>query len=411
MRFAVGRFASAMGATTVSVSIGYELYERTHTPFALGLVGLVELIPVVLLSLPAGVVSDRFRRRDVAIVAHLGLAACALALAALTLFDGPVSWYYAVLFFLGVATAFRFPAVGPMVPQLVPPEAFATANAVVSSGYELASMVGPALAGFVIATSGGHSTWALAFAAVAHFIFVGILASLPAVEPASRAGQVQSFDDMLAGLRFVRRVRVYLAAITLDLFAVLLGGATALLPIFAKDLLQVGPTGLGWLRAAPAIGAVSMAVLQTRLPAWKRPGQVLLIAVAGFGLATVGFGLSRTYWFSLLMLLLTGLFDNVSVVIRSTLEQSLTPNAMRGRVSAVNAVFIGMSNELGSFESGTAAQLLGVAPSVVAGGVGTLLVVAAVAWVFPELRGVAPLHTLRPVTVETDTAPLAAREA
>jgi hypothetical protein len=203
--------------------------------------------------------------------------------------------------------------------------------------------------------------------------------------------------EILAGWRFVRDTKVFLAAITLDLFAVLLGGAVALLPIFAKDVLHVGPVGLGWLRAAPALGALSMALLQTRLPPWKRPGVVLLITVAGFGIATVVFGLSTVMWLSFPALFLTGVFDNVSVVIRATLEQSLTPDAMRGRVSAIHYVFIGMSNELGSFESGATAALVGPVFSVVGGGIGTLLVVAFVALAFPQLRTLPPLRDLKPV--------------
>lgn len=391
----VGRFASAVGTTSVSVAVGFQLYERTHSPLALGLVGLVELVPVLLLALPGGAVADRFSRRTVAALTHVALAGCSLALLLLTLFEGPVFAYYIVLFMIGVAVAFRSPAVGSMVPQLVPTEDFANANALVSSSYELASMAGPALAGALIALNHGLSTWAFGMAALAHLFFVGVLWSLPAVAPV--AARARTLSDYFVGLRFVMRVKVFLAAITLDLFAVLLGGAVALLPVFAKDILQVGPTGLGWLRAAPAIGALTMALMQTRLPAWRRPGHTLLIAVAGFGLATIGFGLSKSFVLSFVSLVLTGLFDNVSVVMRATLEQSLTPDVMRGRVSAIHFVFIGLSNELGSFESGLTADLFGAVPSVVGGGIGTLLVVLLVALVWPELRNIGPLHTLRPV--------------
>jgi predicted MFS family arabinose efflux permease len=281
-----------------------------------------------------------------------------------------------------------------MLPQLVPARDFANANAWFSSTYELASISGPAVAGFLIAAV--EDAWlAFAFATLSHLGFVLVLFSLPE-RPAAHTGQRRGMAEILAGWRFVRDTKVFLAAITLDLFAVLLGGAVALLPIFAKDVLHVGPVGLGWLRAAPALGALSMALLQTRLPPWKQPGVVLLITVAGFGISTVVFGLSTVMWLSFPALFLTGVFDNVSVVIRATLEQSLTPDAMRGRVSAIHYVFIGMSNELGSFESGATAALVGPVFSVVGGGIGTLLVVAFVALAFPQLRTLPPLRDLKP---------------
>ena len=398
-RFAVGRLLSAMATTSVSVAIGWQLYETTGSTFALGLVGLVEVIPVVTLALPAGAAADRFPRRSVAIAAHLVLASCAAALMGLSHFGGPTWLNYVALFFTGVGMAFRGPSVGAMLPQLVPAKDFGNANAWFSSTYELASISGPAVAGFLIAASGAQL--AFGFACLAHLGFVGVLWSLPA-RPAAQTGKRQGLHDLLAGWRFVSTTKVFLAAITLDLFAVLLGGAVALLPVYAKDVLHVGPVGLGWLRSAPALGALSMALLQTRLPPWKRPGVVLLFTVAGFGLATIGFGLSTVMWLSFGSLFLTGVFDNVSVVIRSTLEQSLTPDSMRGRVSAIHYVFIGMSNELGSFESGATAALFGPLLSVVGGGVGTLLVVGFVAFAFPQLRALPPLHQLQPLDAPKD---------
>ena len=399
LRFALGRFASAVGTTTVSVAVGFQLYERTGSKLALGLTGLVELVPVLLLALPAGAVADHFRRRNVAVLSHIALASCSLALMLLTFFEGPVIAYYGVLFVVGVSVAFRSPSVGSMLPQLVPAEDFARANALISSSYELASMAGPALAGWLIALSVGSATWAFGLGAASHLVFVGVLLSLPSFPPVMSRSRVRTLSDYFVGFRFVMSVRVFLAAITLDLFAVLFGGAVALLPVFAKDILHAGPTGLGWLRAAPAIGALCMALVQTRLPAWKKPGQVLLMTVVGFGLATIGFGLSTSFLMSFSLLLLTGVFDNVSVVIRTTLEQSLTPDVMRGRVSAIHYVFIGMSNELGTFESGSTAHLFGAVPSVVGGGIGTILVVVLVALAWPELRKLAPLHTLKPMPV------------
>lgn len=394
-RFAAGRFLAAMASTSVSVAVGWQLYEKTGSTWSLGLVGLVEVIPIVGLALPAGVAADRFPRRRVAIAAHLTLALCAAALMVLSALDGPVSLYYPVLFLIGVGMAFRAPSVGAMLPQLVPSKDYANAAAWFSSTFELASISGPATAGFLIALGGGAQL-AFAFALAAHLGFVAVLFSIPA-RPAALTGKRQGFSDLLVGLRFVFRTRVFLAAITLDLFAVLLGGAVALLPVYAKDVLHVGPIGLGWLRAAPALGALSTALLQTRLPPWKRPGLVLLSTVAGFGIATIVFGLSTVMWLSFVSLFFTGVFDNVSVVIRSTLEQALSPDAMRGRVSAIHYVFIGMSNELGAFESGATAAVFGPLLSVVGGGVGTLLVVAFVALRFPQLRALAPLHQLKPL--------------
>lgn len=405
-RFAVGRLFSAMATTVVSVAVGWQLYEKTGSALALGITGLVEVIPVVGLALFAGATADRYPRRLVAVGAHLTLAACAAAFTALTIFDGPVPLYYVVLFVTGVAMAFRSPSVGAMLPQLVPAKDFVNANAWFSSTYELASMAGPAIGGGLIALV-ASAKLAFAFSFVSHLVFVGILLSLPH-RPAAASGKAQTFADLLAGWRFVFSTKVFLAAITLDLFAVLFGGAVALLPIYAKDILHVGPVGLGWLRAAPALGALLTALLQTRLPPWKKPGLVLLITVCGFGLATIGFGLSTSLPLSFAMLFFTGVFDNVSVVIRATLEQSLTPDVMRGRVSAIHYVFIGMSNELGSFESGLTAQLFGPLLSVAGGGVATLLVVGFVAWRFRELASLPPLHALQPLRAPEPTEPVAA---
>ena len=263
-----------------------------------------------------------------------------------------------------------------------------------SSSYELAAISGPALAGFLIYAT-GSATWAYAVGALGQLAFVVALTRLPALRQPPSTGHHDS-RELFAGIAFIKRNPVYLAAITLDLFAVLLGGAVALLPIFAKDILHAGPRGLGILRAAPAIGALLMALLATRLKPWRQPGKVLLLVVAGFGIATVGFGLSRSLWLSFLCLFLTGAFDAVSVVIRITLEQMITPDALRGRVSAINFVFIGFSNELGAFESGATAALLGPVVSVVAGGIGAVLVTGLVALRWPQLTRIGPLHTLRP---------------
>jgi MFS family permease len=408
-RFAIGRVVSALGAQMLSVAVGWQLYERTGSAWALGFVGLVQIIPVVFLALPAGQAADKYPRKWLAMAAHGILAVCAAGLALVTYLHGPTWIIYCLLFATGVGTSFRSPSVGSMLPQLVPPYLFANANTWISSGFQLASMGGPALGGFIIAWTGGAAlTYVLA--TVGHLFFVAVLLTLPTVrtkvDPSRQRGGLR---DALAGLRFIFHTRVLLAAMTLDLFAVLLGGATALLPIFAKDVLHVGASGLGWLRAAPSIGAFSMALVQTRLPPWKSAGRALLITVAGFGVSTFVFGLSRNFALSMLALGFTGVFDNVSVVIRLTLEQLLTPDPMRGRVSSIHYVFIGFSNELGEFESGSTAALFGPIASVVGGGLGTLLVVALVAWVWPEMAKLGSLQEVKPLELPREE--LAARPA
>jgi MFS family permease len=393
-RFAVGRFSAVAGYQIISVAVGWQLYEQTGKAWALGLVGLFEAAPVVLLMAAAGQAADRFPRRLVAMIAHGGLSLTAAGLALLAWLDGPVAATYALVALVGVGRAFGAPAVNTILPQLLPPAVFAHVNAWVASTAQLAAIMGPAAGGFVIAATGGSAA-AFAVAALAEAVFVMLLFTMPRA-PAARAGRQD--EGVLAGLQFVYRNPVFLAAISLDLFAVLFGGAIALLPIFAKDILQVGPTGLGWLRAAPAAGALTMALVTTRLAPWQRPGRVLLAAVAGFGLATIGFGLSRNLALSLACLYLTGVCDNISVVIRLTLEQMITPDRLRGRVSAVKHLFVSMSNEIGAFESGATAALFGPILSVVGGGAATMAVVALVVWRWPALAALGPLHTLRPMT-------------
>jgi hypothetical protein len=282
---------------------------------------------------------------------------------------------------------------------LVQPRQLANAQAWVASTGQVAQIGGPALGGLLIALF-GVAAWTYLIASVLGLVFVALLATIPAIPPARSVGG-RSLADLFAGLHFIGRSPVFLAAMTLDLFGVLFGGAVALLPIFARDILRVGPEGLGVLRAAPALGALAMALTMTRLRPWQRPGRVLLLVVAGFGLATVGFGLSRSLPLSLACLALVGACDSVSGVIRGTLQQMVTPDRLRGRVAAVEKVFVGFSNELGAFESGAVAALFGPIVSVVSGGLVTLAVAAAVAWIWPALVAVGPLHTLRPVDVET----------
>jgi MFS family permease len=402
--FALGRGAAVLGRQILSVTIGWQLYERTHDPWALGLIGLFELLPVLLLMLPAGNAADRFPRRNVAMFSHALLALAALGLMAASYYRAKVEVIYALLILVGAARAIAAPSVSTIIPQLLSTEQLANANAWLASSYQLASISGPALGGVIIGAS-GSATWAYLSAALGQFVFVAMLLTLPAQPPPPRAGQ-RSAQELFAGFAFIRANPVFLAAILLDLFAVLFGGAVALLPIFAKDILHAGPVGLGWLRAAPSLGALLMALILTRLPHWQRPGRVLLITVAGYGLATIGFGLSHNLWLSLVCLFFTGVFDEISVVIRLTLEQVLTPDALRGRVSALHYVFIGFSNELGGFESGATAALFGPIASVVGGGIGAFVVVGVVALCWPALERLGPLHTLAPLGKEvSDTMP------
>jgi len=391
--FAAGRFSAVAGYQIISVAVGWQLYERTGQAWALGLVGLFEVAPVLLLMVAAGSVADRFPRRLVGMLAHGLIALAAAGLALVTWADAPVPLVYALVALVGVGRAFGAPAVNTILPQLLPPAVFANVNAWVASTVQLAGILGPAAGGAIIAVTGG-STEAFVAAAAAQATFVALLVRVPRA-PAS--GPSGARGGVLAGLSFVSRSPVFLAAISLDLFAVLFGGAVALLPIFAKDILQVGPAGLGWLRAAPAAGALVMALVTTRMQPWQRPGRVLLMAVAGFGISMIGFGLSRHIGLSLACLFATGVCDNISVVIRLTLEQMITPDALRGRVSAVKHLFVSMSNEIGAFESGATAALFGPVASVVGGGLATIGVVGLVIWVWPVLVRLGPLHTLRPI--------------
>ena len=391
-RFAIGRFAAIAGGQMINVAVGWMLYERTGDAWALGLVGAVELAPVLLLMIVAGNAADRYPRRNIGIFAHAMLTLVATGLALVSAANGSLWVIYSLLALVGTARAFASPSVNTILPQLLAPAEFANANAWLSSTFQLAAITGPAIGGLLIALT-GSATLAFALAAVGQVVFVVALSTMPVRRPPPATSRHRA-GDVFAGFRFVRNNPLFLAAITLDLFAVLFGGAVALLPVFAKDILAVGPAGLGWLRAAPAVGALTMALVTTRLQPWQRPGRILLLVVAGFGLATIGFGLSRSFPLSMACLFLTGVFDNVSVVIRLTLEQTITPDHLRGRVSAINYVFVGFSNEFGAFESGATAALLGPTLSVIGGGLATLLVVSIVRAAWPQLFRIGPLHTL-----------------
>jgi MFS family permease len=393
--FLAANFLATLGEQMLTVAIGWELYLRTRSTLALGLVGLVQIVPVALLALPAGQIADRYDRRRIVLASQALMAACSLGLTLLSATTGPLPLVYACLFLLGAGQAFNNPANSSLVPQVVPSAVFANAATWSSSSWQLAAVLGPALGGGLIALT-GHATGVYLVNAAAALLAVALVArirgSRQVVTPASDAPNATDARSLAAGIQFIRRTQVVLAAITLDLFAVLFGGATTLLPVFAVDILHVGATGLGVLRAAPSVGAVLMALTLAHLPPLGRAGRTLLLAVAGFGVATVVFGLSRSFALSLLMLGLLGALDNVSVVVRSTLLLTRAPDEVRGRVYAVNGVFVTASNELGGFESGLVAAIFGPVLSVVAGGIGTVIVVGLVAAIWPEMRRLGRLH-------------------
>jgi MFS family permease len=392
-----GSVLASMATEMQRVAIGWELYQRTNDPAALGLVGLVQFLPVFLLSLPAGHAADRFSRKGLLVAAQGLMAGASLGLAALSACQGPIPLVYLCVLGAGLGQAFSSPARWALVPQVVPERDIGNAITWNTSGWQVASMAGPALGGMVMALT-GRAVDTYVLAAGCALAGAGLL--LP-VRPrvGRRAAGGLSLRSLLAGIQFVWSTKVILATITLDLFAVLLGGAVALLPVYARDILHVGPGGLGWLQAAPSVGAILMAVALAHRPPLRRAGRALLWSVAGFGAATVVFGLSHNIVLSFVMLALTGALDNVSMVVRGTLVQLLTPDHMRGRVSAVNSIFISSSNELGAFESGLTARLFGPVLSVVGGGIGTILVVIGVMLVWPQVLRLGPLD--RP-TEETE---------
>ena len=369
---AASGFANA-GLQMLSVAVGWDLYQQTRSAAVLGSVGLVQVIPALLFALFAGQIADRVDRRRVLLVTQ---AATVLASAVLVFGPKNVALIYAVLFVLASARTFQWSARAAILGDVVPPEAIPNAVTWNSTVIEIASMGGPALAGLLIAISSSASVYWTQLCLSLLVLCCQAMLRIRKQPQQSGAAAKAGWPALLEGIHFVRRTPLILAAASLDLFAVLFGGAVALLPIFAVDILNAGPQALGWMRAAPSIGAITMALMQAYSPRFRHPGRVLLWSVAAFGAVTVGFGLSRSLWFSLLMLALTGMFDNVSVVLRQSLMQLRTPAEVRGRVMAVNGVFIQCSNQLGAVESGWTAAWWGPVPSVVFGGVAAIVVVA-----------------------------------
>jgi MFS family permease len=373
-----------LGLQMQKVAVGWEVYERTHSALHLGYVGLVQYLPQLLLFVITGHVTDKYNRKYVLMAALSFNALAAIGLALTSSHKASIFFLYACLLAAGTAKAFWMPSRAAFLPRIVPMEIFSNAVSWNTSGFEIATMTGPALGGLLI---GLYQSPTLVYAinALAGITFV-VLISRVVYKHEMQQKTPLTLRSLSAGFQFVRKTNVVLSAMMLDMFGVLLGGATALMPIYAKDILNVGPQGLGWLMAAPSVGACSMAVLQAHRGPFKKAGLAVLYAVAGFGLVTVLFGISQLFWFSLGMLVLLGACDNISVVLRVTLVQVMTPDEMRGRVSALNSLFIGTSNELGAVESGVVAGLFGPVFSVVSGGIGTIVVAAIIAYLSPQLR-------------------------
>jgi len=383
--YALARFFIVLALEMQSVAVGWQVYDITRRALDLGYVGLAQFLPGFVLFLFAGHVADLFDRRRLLMWCYGGFALCSVLL--LVISQGlprSVHLIYLVLVLLGVVRCFNWPASRALLPLLVPEEHFANAVAWNASTLQIATIAGPAIGGIAYTFFGGpEAVYAMA-AAVSILAIAMTLRIQP--RPAARSRDPVSLRTVLAGFRFIWEKKLILGSISLDMFAVLLGGAVALLPIYAEEILQTGPWGLGLLRSAPGVGAALMAIVVAHWPIRRRAGMTMLVCVAGFGLLTIGFGVSRSLIVSLVALFLLGASDMVSVIIRATLVQVATPDEMRGRVNAVDMLFIGVSNELGEFESGLTAQWFGTVPAVVLGGIGTLLVIAAWAWLFPELR-------------------------
>jgi MFS family permease len=384
--FLASRFLATAAMMIQSVAVGWQVYEIARNPLALGLVGLSEFVPMFLLTLPAGDVSDRFDQRKVFALSLMLEGVCGALLIGLTLAHSHRALaFYVVMMLFGAARGFSGPASQSLLPFLVPPERLPKSIAWSSSAFQIAVIAGPAMGGLLYALG----PIAAYCACTLCFIAAGIgISTLGGRRREMQASGTRAIERVIEGIRFVRQRPVVLGAISLDLFAVLLGGATALLPVYARDILHVGPVGLGILRSAPAIGAAVVALSLGRRPLERNTGSMMFGAVAIFGVATIVFGISTSFYLSLAALFVLGASDMVSVFIRSALIQFATPDSMRGRVSAVNMLFIGASNELGEFESGLTASWFGTVPSVILGGIGTLLVVAAWMALFPPLRKV-----------------------
>ncbi len=389
-QFVIARFLLTFGVQMQSVIVGWQIYQLTKDALSLGLIGLAEALPFLAISLFGGHVADGVNRKKIIQISTVVYLFCAFVLYALsTSFhfilqrEGMIS-IYTVIFITGLARGFLSPAQGAFFAQLIPKELFGNASTWSSLGWQIAAVTGPAVGGLIYGFYGASIAYlGVIIMCVLGFIFYSNISNIPIPVKKSKETVIKSLSE---GLKFVYRNEIVLSAISLDMFAVFFGGAVAVLPIFADRILHIGAKGLGFLRAAPAVGAILMSVFQAYFPMFQKAGRNLIMCVFGFGIAIIIFALSQNFYLSLFLLLISGMFDNVSVVIRSTIIQLYTPDEMRGRVSAINGIFIGSSNELGSFESGVAAKLIGLVPSVIFGGGMTLVVVAAVRKASPLLK-------------------------
>jgi MFS family permease len=378
-----GTTLSNFGQQMLAIVVSWDLYLATKSPVVLGNVGLVQIIPVLLFTFAAGHVADHYDRRRTVLITQVALAVTGFALAGAGSNRG-VAVIYLALFVSAAARGFQWPVTSALMPQTVPSEHLTNAISWSGTARESATVGGPALAGVLLATLGSEAVYLVQACCSVLAVICFTAMRVPPVERQEHAEE--GWRAVIEGLRFVWREKVILSAISLDLLAVFFGGATALLPIFAQDILRVGATGLGWLRAAPAIGAALMSLWLAHHSRMRHAGLVLLASVVGFGAATIGFGFATVAWLSFFMLFLTGAFDAVSVVLRLSVVQMRTPDALRGRVAAVNGLFIASSNQWGAVESGLAAAWLGTAPSVVWGGVATIAVVVAIGALSRSLR-------------------------
>ncbi|PPQ39433.1 Predicted arabinose efflux permease, MFS family [Rhodoblastus acidophilus] len=386
--FLLMRGLGAFTAQMLDVAIGWHVYARTGSALSLGLVGLAQFLPLVVLLRWSGPAADRYDRRKISALAALGQGAASLAIFLLAVSDAPVVWIYPALFALGASRAFSGPANSSLLPQIVDRAHFSRAVALSTTMFQAATIAGPALGGLLYAWGAEKIFLACALLAAAAAPLALRIALPNAPEPTDASEEKNALD----GLRYIWSNKVLLGSISLDLFAVLFGGVTALLPIYCRDILHVGPEGLGFLRAAPAAGAIGVSLLLSVFPLRRKVGVKMFAAVAAYGLATVVFALSRDVWLSAAAMASLGAFDVVSMVVRQTLSQIATPDDMRGRVSAVNFLFIGASNQLGEFESGLAAALLGPVGAALFGGVAAIVVVGVWAALFPQLRKADTFH-------------------
>lgn len=392
-RYVTGWFLLVFGQQIQSVAVGWEVFQRTRDPLSLGIVGLMQALPLLMFTLPAGAVADKFDRRWIVGVATLVTAAASFALAGFSYAQWPVGWMYAALFVSGTAQSVGWPARAAIMPALVPRPVYANAATWNSSLFQVAAMAGPAAGGFVVAWS---TPAAYVIYAVLTLVFTVQIVTLRGdFRPHHTHPSDGRLREFFKGIAFVHRTKLILAAITLDLMAVILGGAAYLLPVFADEVLGTGEKGFGLLRSAEAIGALIMAMIVAHRPPFRRAGLAMLWSVAGFGAAVIVFGFSKSYALSFLMLVLMGAFDNISVIVRHTLVTLLAPDHMRGRVNAVNTIFIGSSNELGGVRAAAMASWFGPEKSVIVGGIGTLMSVGFVAWYWPQLRSLGKLTELR----------------